>query len=81
MPGLQLDLLEDEAIDERKQKGMLLITCGALWLGIDLLIVMVIGTTGLRAVSGLWTIWTLVEALVGLVSIGIGVHLRGTLYR
>jgi hypothetical protein len=81
MPGLQLDLLEDEAIDERKQKGMLLITCGALWLGIDLLIVMVIGTTGLRAGSSLWTIWTLVEAVVGLVSIGIGVHLRGTLYR
>ena len=76
-----MHLLEDEGIDQRKRNGMTWITCGALLLGIDLVIVLIIGTTGLLAGSTLWTWWTSIEAIVGCVAIGLGMHLRGSLYR
>jgi hypothetical protein len=81
MAGLQLELLEDEGIDERKSRGMLLLTCGWLLLGIDLVILLMVGSTGLRAGSSLWTWWTIIEAVVGCGLIGAGLHLRGTLYK
>jgi len=81
MSGLQLELLEDEGIDERKCRGLSFMTCGELLLGIDLVILLVIGTTGLVAGSSLWTWWTIVEGVVGFGFISVGLHLRGTLYR
>jgi hypothetical protein len=81
MSGLQLELLEDEGIDERKSKGMVLLTCGWLLLAIDLVILLTIGSSGLHAGSSLWTWWTIIEGVVGCVLIGVGLHLRGTLYK
>ncbi len=81
MSGLQLDLLENEGIDDRKRNGMSLMTCGKLLLWIDLLLVLIIGTTGLRAGSSMWTWWIGLEALVGVVLIGVGLHFRGTVYK
>jgi hypothetical protein len=81
MSGLQLELLEDEGIDERKCRGLSLMTCGELLLGIDLVILLVIGSTGFLAGSSLWTWWTIIEGAAGLGFIGTGLHLRGTLYK
>jgi hypothetical protein len=81
MSGLQLDLLESQGIDERKSRGLALMACGELLLMIDLVILLMIGSTGYFAGSSLWTWWTIIEGIAGIGFIGVGFHLRGTLYR
>ncbi|MGA2697496.1 MAG: hypothetical protein ABSE92_15640 [Terriglobales bacterium] len=75
-----MDLLEEEGILERKCTGMSLITCGKLLLWIDLMLVLTFLMPGLRDGSSLWTWWIAVEAVVGFSLIGVGLHLRGTVY-
>ncbi len=75
-----MDLLESEGIVDRMCKGMALITCGKVLIWTDLLIVLTIGSVGLRAGSSFWTWWTGIEALLGVMLIGIGAHIRGTVY-
>jgi hypothetical protein len=81
MSGLQLQLIESQGIDERKEKGLTLMACGELLLAIDFVILLVIGSTGYLAGSSLWTWWTIVEGVVGIGFMGVGLHLRGTLYK
>jgi hypothetical protein len=81
MSGLQLDLLESQGIDGRKEKGLTLMACGELLLIIDLVILLLIGSTGYLAGSSLWTWWAIIEGIVGMGFIGVGFHLRGTLYK
>jgi hypothetical protein len=81
MSGLQLDLLESQGIDEHKSRGLMLMACGELLLVIDLVILLMIGSTGYLAGSSLWTWWTIIEGIAGISFIGVGFHLRGTLYR
>ena len=75
-----MDLLESEGIDDRKQRGMSLMTCGKLLLWVDLVLLITIGTSGLRDGSSLWTWWIGIEAFVGLALLAVGLHLRGTVY-
>jgi len=80
MSGLQLDLLEDEGIAPRKRKGIGLITCGKVLLWMDMLLLLFV-FTGLRNGSFFWTWWVLGEGILGFGLVGIGMHLRGPLYR
>ncbi len=75
-----MDLLEEEGIVDRMCMGMALITYGKLLLWIDLVLILTIGTAGVRDGSSMWTWWTAIEAVVGFVLIAIGAHIRGTVY-
>jgi hypothetical protein len=75
-----MDSLEAEGIVDRMCKGMALITYGKLLLWIDFVLVLTIGSAGLRDGSNVWTWWMSIEAIVGVTLIAIGAHIRGTIY-
>jgi hypothetical protein len=75
-----MDLLEASAIDDRKCKGRALIACGHVLLWTDLLIILTIGSVGVRTGSSFWTWWVVIEAVAGFVLLALGGHFRGHVY-
>jgi hypothetical protein len=79
MAGLSLMRQEEALIDETQCKGSVLMATGEVLLYTDLLILITFLYAGIQDGSHLWTWWVVGQGVLGIVSLAVGAHLRGSL--